>query len=86
MKCNPPPAGQRDQVRRRAHNLKGAALTLGFSALGGACSGLEQQALSADAELEEEAEQAAALFNATRRACVESGYLADLDAPALRSD
>ena len=79
-------AGQRDQVRRRAHNLKGAALTLGFSALGGACSGLEQQALSADVELEEEAEQAAALFNATRRACVESGYLADLDAPALRSD
>ncbi|UGA38349.1 Hpt domain-containing protein [Chromobacterium haemolyticum] len=77
-------AGQRDQVRRHSHNLKGAALTLGFSALGGACAGLERLALAEEEGLADEAERVGLLFDSTRSACIAAGYLAGMDLPALR--
>lgn len=77
-------AGQRDQVRRHSHNLKGAALTLGFSALGGSCAGLERLALAAEEGLADEAERVGLLFDSTRSACIAAGYLAGMDLPALR--
>ncbi|WP_158020827.1 ATP-binding protein [Chromobacterium sphagni] len=65
----------REKLFHLAHNLKGGAMTLGFSSLAQRCQELEQEAAQSSCSPAASIAQVSAQFHATREACLRQGYL-----------